>query len=149
MSIPQKYVFNNTFPNHYLTEETNNLFSDHSTNDDQSLTLQNLELIDGGNRWTDSEIKILLSCLSENFDLYRKEKKKFCAKVALKLENKRTTQVKSKIQALITKFEEENREATGKGRSHWEYFEEMNEIFGNRENVQPDYLSSSIDLNKV
>ncbi|CAI2165337.1 8475_t:CDS:2 [Funneliformis geosporum] len=57
-------------------------------------------------------------------------------------------QVRSKIQSLITKFEEENREETGKGRSCWTYFNEMNEIFGNRENVRPDYLLSSINVDK-
>ncbi|POG82162.1 hypothetical protein GLOIN_2v1867592 [Rhizophagus irregularis DAOM 181602=DAOM 197198] len=38
----------------------------------------------------------------------------------------------------------ETLEETGKGSSCWEYFDDMNEIFGNRENVRPDYLSSSI-----
>ncbi|CAB4419320.1 unnamed protein product [Rhizophagus irregularis] len=54
---------------------------------------------------------------------------------ALKIGNKRTaSQVKSKIQTLITKFEEETREETGKGSSCWKYFDDMNEIFGNKEN---------------
>lgn len=146
MSASRKYVFNNSFPNHYRSSMSED------TNTDRSSTSidQLLELTNSGNeiqRWSDPEIKILLSYLSENFDLYREKKKKFCAKAALKIGNKRTaSQVKSKIQTLITKFEEENREETGKGSSCWEYFDDMNEIFGNRENVRPDYLSSSISI---
>ncbi|CAG8724090.1 11637_t:CDS:2, partial [Dentiscutata heterogama] len=32
---------------------------------------------------------------------------------------------------------------TGKGISKWEFLTEMNEIFGNRENVHPDYRINS------
>jgi hypothetical protein len=160
MSTPQRYIFNNSFPDHYkssISEDDKNDFSDYtfsfSTPNNQSSTSQTLDLPDSENeiqRWTELETKTLLSYLSENFDLYRKRKNKFCAKAALKIGNKRTTsQVNLKIQSLITKFEEENREETGKGRSCWEYFDEMNEIFGNRENVQPDYLLSSINVDKV
>ncbi|CAB4428640.1 unnamed protein product [Rhizophagus irregularis] len=99
--------------------------------------------------WSDSEIKTLLSYLSDNFDCYRTNKTKFYAKAAIKIGNNRIgVQIRSKLQALIARFEEENREKTGKGRSEWPYFDDMNEIFGNRENVYSDYFVSNIDIDK-
>ncbi|CAB4386603.1 unnamed protein product [Rhizophagus irregularis] len=114
MSVSRKYVFNNSFPNHYRSSMSED------TNTDRSSTSidQILELTNSGNE--------IQRCCIKNW-------------------NKRTaSQVKSKIQTLITKFEEKTCEETGKGSSCWEYFDDMNENFGNRENVRPDYLSSSI-----
>ena len=85
MSAPRKYVFNNSFPNHYhssMSEDTNTDRS--STSIDQLSAFQTLELTNSGNeiqRWSDPEIKVLLSYLSENFDLYREKKKKFVLKL--------------------------------------------------------------------
>ncbi|CAG8758533.1 15588_t:CDS:2 [Gigaspora rosea] len=82
--------------------------------------------------WSDSETKALLSFLSDNFDLYHKNKPKFYAAAAINIGNNRTSvQVDSKIQ------------------SKWPYLDEMNELFGNRENVKPDYLISSIDNDMI
>ncbi|RIB17544.1 hypothetical protein C2G38_2037644 [Gigaspora rosea] len=100
--------------------------------------------------WSDSETKALLSFLSDNFDLYHKNKPKFYAAAAINIGNNRTSvQVDSKIQSLRTRFEKENKEETGKARSKWPYLDEMNELFGNRENVKPDYLISSIDNDMI
>ncbi|CAG8729840.1 13446_t:CDS:1, partial [Racocetra fulgida] len=108
--------------------------------------LDSNELIPSSKFWTDSETRALLSFLSENFDLYRKNRPKFYAAAAINIGNNRTSlQVDSKIQSLRTRYEKENKEETGKARSKWPYLNEMNELFGNRENVKPDYLVSSID----
>ncbi|CAG8649981.1 12384_t:CDS:2 [Funneliformis mosseae] len=45
---------------------------------------------------------------------------------------------------LVTKYKEESKEETGKARSNWQYLEELNELFDNRENVKPDYLVFSM-----
>ncbi|CAG8708481.1 2080_t:CDS:2, partial [Dentiscutata heterogama] len=85
--------------------------------------------------WKDSETRALLSLLAENFDMYRKNKTKFYATAAIKIGNNRTsTQVNDKIQSLRSRYEKENKEETGKARSKWPYLDEMNELFGNREN---------------
>ncbi|PKC73887.1 hypothetical protein RhiirA1_450632 [Rhizophagus irregularis] len=99
MSVSRKYVFNNSFPNHYRSSMSED------TNTDRSSTSidQILELTNSGN-----EIQPAL---------------------------------KIGIRELPHK---ETLEETGKGSSCWEYFDDMNEIFGNRENVRPDYFSSSI-----
>ncbi|CAG8735434.1 44917_t:CDS:2 [Gigaspora margarita] len=82
------------------------------------------ESISSSKFWIDSETKALLSFFDNNFNLYLKNKQKFYAAVAINIENK---------------------EETGKARSKWPYLNEMNELFGNRENVKSDYLISSID----
>ena len=100
--------------------------------------------------WSESETRTLLSYLSDNFELYRKNKKQFYAKAAIKIgNNKISANVKYKIQKLLTRYQEENKEETGKGKSQWLYLNEMNEIFRNRENVTPDYRISSITIDKV
>ncbi|CAG8491670.1 21948_t:CDS:2 [Cetraspora pellucida] len=100
--------------------------------DNTKSKLDSNESISSSKFWTDSETKALLSFLSDNFGLYRKNKTKFYAAVAINIGNNRTSmQVDSKIQ------------------SKWPYLDEMNELFGNRENVKPDYLISSIDDNKL
>ncbi|CAG8573309.1 10157_t:CDS:2 [Racocetra fulgida] len=43
-----------------------------------------------------------------------------------------------------TSTQNEYKEETGKARSKWLYLNNMNEIFGNRENIKPDYLASNI-----
>ncbi|CAG8557126.1 14293_t:CDS:2, partial [Cetraspora pellucida] len=101
--------------------------------------------------WENSETRALLSFLAENFNIYRKNKTKFYVSAAIKIGKNRTSnQIEFKIQALRTKYKKENKEETGKARSKWPYLDEMNELFGNRENVNPDYLVSSIsdDNNK-
>src|SRR5438874_2128814 len=135
MSKRKKYTFNNTFPDHFgssTSENVNDPFPESSFSSqyhNQLPALQTMELTDSENEtqhWSDSEIKSLLSYLSDNFDLFRTNKTQFCARAAMKIGNNRTgTQVKYKIQALIKKFEEENREETGKGRSNWQYFDMM------------------------
>ncbi|CAB4475726.1 hypothetical protein RIR_jg21079.t1 [Rhizophagus irregularis DAOM 181602=DAOM 197198] len=56
-----------------------------------------------------SEIKTLLSYLSDNFDCYCTNKTKFYAKAAIKIGNNRIgAQIRSKLQALIARFEKEN-----------------------------------------
>lgn len=163
MNMQKNFIFNNTFPIHYqpsfelknmddsFTEHlqynellglSNNIENEqHWSDSAETKTIQH---------WSDSEIKTLLSYLSDNFDCYRTNKTKFYAKAAIKIGNNRIgAQVRSKLQALIARFEEENREKTGKGRSEWPYFDDMNEIFGNRENVHPDYFVSNIDIDKV
>ncbi|CAG8835956.1 6225_t:CDS:1, partial [Racocetra persica] len=53
----------------------------------------------------------------DNFDLYRKNKPKFYAAAAIKIGNNRTSaQVDSKVQALRSRYEKENKEETGKAR---------------------------------
>ncbi|CAG8812994.1 29955_t:CDS:2, partial [Gigaspora margarita] len=100
--------------------------------------------------WIDSETKALLSFLGDNFDLYRKNKQKFYAAAAINIDNNRTSaQIDSKIQSFRTRYEKEIKEETGKARSKWPYLDKMNELFGNRENVKPDYLISSINENMI
>ncbi|CAG8822827.1 12104_t:CDS:2, partial [Gigaspora margarita] len=93
--------------------------------------------------WSDSAIKLLLAHLSENFSYYRKNKEKFYANAALHIGGKSTAQVRGKLQKLVKKYSEESKEKTGKGTSKWSYYSLMNEIFGNRENVHPEFLIDS------
>jgi hypothetical protein len=151
MDAQKNYTFNNTFPIHYQSsfepKDIDDSQHDNSETEQHWSDSVETKIIQ---QWSDSEIKTLLSFISDNFDYYRANKTKFYAKAAIKVGNNRTgVQVKSKLQALITKFEEENQEKTGKGRSDWPYFNYMNEIFGNRENVYPDYFISNIDIDKV
>ncbi|CAG8617547.1 7257_t:CDS:1, partial [Cetraspora pellucida] len=75
------------------------------------------ESIPSSKFWSDSEIRALISYLSNNFDLYYKNKSKFYSIIANKIGNNRTsTQVNSKIQSLRTRYENENKEKTGKAR---------------------------------
>ncbi|CAG8592838.1 13493_t:CDS:2 [Cetraspora pellucida] len=118
--------------------------------DNTKSELDSNESISSSKFWTDSETKALLSFLSDNFDLYHKNKTKFYAAAAINIGNNRTSmQVNSKIQYLRTKYEKENKEETEKARSKWPYLDEINELFGNRKNVKPKYLISSIDNNKL
>ncbi|CAG8764255.1 5639_t:CDS:1, partial [Dentiscutata heterogama] len=56
------------------------------------------ESIPSSKFWTDSETRALLFFLSDNFDLYRKNKPKFYAAAAINIGNNRTSvQVDSKI----------------------------------------------------
>ncbi|CAG8532648.1 13037_t:CDS:2 [Dentiscutata heterogama] len=59
------------------------------------------------------------------------------------LAHKTGDQVRNKISSLINKYMEENSNKTGKGASNWPFYTEMNDIFRNRENVNPDYLINS------
>ncbi|CAG8488877.1 3669_t:CDS:2 [Scutellospora calospora] len=69
---------------------------------------------------------------------------KFYVKAALYLGNGKTgDQIRSKIRSLINTYMEESSNKTGKGASDWPFYTEMNNIFGNRENVNPDYLVNS------
>ncbi|CAG8797093.1 17891_t:CDS:2, partial [Cetraspora pellucida] len=61
--------------------------------------------------WTNSETQTLFSFLSNNFDLYHKNKSKFYAAATINIDK-------------------------------------INELFGNRKNVNSDYLISSIDNDK-
>ncbi|CAG8825037.1 41715_t:CDS:2 [Gigaspora margarita] len=107
------------------------------------------EIIPSSKFWKDAETKALLFFLAKNFDMYRKNKTKFYATAAIELSGNRTSvQVDSKIQTLRSRYEKESKEETGKARSKWPYLDEMNKLFGNRENVKPDYLVSSIDDDK-
>ncbi|CAG8746592.1 21558_t:CDS:2 [Cetraspora pellucida] len=106
------------------------------------------ESIPSSKFWSDSETRTLISYLSDNFDLYHKNKSKFYSMAANKIGNNRTSaQVNSKIQSLRTRYENENKEETSKTRSKWSYLDDMNEISGNKENIKLDYLASSIDIN--
>ncbi|CAG8571606.1 31233_t:CDS:2 [Gigaspora margarita] len=80
------------------------------------------EIIPSSKFWKDAETKALLTFLAENLIL------------------------DSKIQALRSRYEKESKEETGKARSKWPYLDEMNELFGNRENVKPDYLHVESDV---
>ncbi|CAG8541059.1 14796_t:CDS:2 [Gigaspora rosea] len=96
--------------------------------------------------WPNAVIKSLISYLSDNMSLYRMNKQKFYYKAALYLGNGKTgDQVHNKISSLINRYMEESSNKTGKGVSNWLFYTEMNDIFGNRENVNPDYLINSTD----
>src|SRR6266516_583135 len=118
MNKRKTYTFENTFPIHFqsssVPKNMDNSFVEHSSqhiqlldlNDNSENEIQHLDSESNESNtiqyWLQYEIKILLSYLSENFDLYRTNKTKFCAKVAIKIGNNRTgIQVKSKIQLLI------------------------------------------------
>ncbi|CAG8604746.1 17380_t:CDS:2, partial [Cetraspora pellucida] len=83
------------------------------------------EFISSSKFWKDSKTRALLSFLAENFDMYHKNKTKFYASATIEIGNNRTS-------------------------NQWPYLDEINKLFGNRENVNPDYLVSSIsdDNNK-
>ncbi|CAG8677107.1 12827_t:CDS:2, partial [Dentiscutata heterogama] len=66
--------------------------------------------------WSDSETRALISYLADNFDLYRKNKSKFYGMAANKIGNNRTS---AQVNSKIQSL---------------------------RENVKPDYLTSSIDM---
>src|SRR5436305_14610919 len=84
----------------------------------------NCEFILSSNFWSYSEIKVLLSFLAENFDLYRKNKLQFYAKATINIGNNRTnSQVSSKIQTLKFRYEDEIKKGTGKARSKWPFLD--------------------------
>ncbi|KAF0550444.1 hypothetical protein F8M41_024570 [Gigaspora margarita] len=94
--------------------------------------------------WPNSTTKSLLVYLSDHMKDYQFRKNQFYVKAALYLGKGKTgLQVASKIRWLINKYMKESANKTSKGASKWEFFMEMNEIFGNRENVHPDYLIDS------
>ncbi|KAF0427869.1 hypothetical protein F8M41_005959 [Gigaspora margarita] len=138
--VPPSSLDNNVISQTQQIETSNKL----ETSEDES---DYHELIPSSKFWSDSETRALISYLAENFNLYRKNKTKIYGMAAIKIGNNRTSaQVSSKIQSLKSRYEKENKEETGKARSKWAYLDDMNEIFGNRENVKPDYLLSSINL---
>ncbi|CAG8846011.1 41375_t:CDS:2, partial [Gigaspora margarita] len=53
-------------------------------------------------------------------------------------------QVCNKSQNLIKKYMSKSANKTGKGASTWSFYTEMNDIFRNHENVNPDYLINSM-----
>ncbi|CAG8774465.1 4434_t:CDS:2, partial [Cetraspora pellucida] len=59
--------------------------------------------------------------------------------------NKTSTQVHEKLQSFVKKFSKENKEETGKETSKWSYFYLINKIFGNCENVCPEFLINSTE----
>ena len=78
------------------------------------------ESIPSSKFWSDFETKALLSFLSDNFNLYHKNKQKFYAAAAINIGNNRTSvQVDSKIQSFRPRYENENKEETGKGGHIW------------------------------
>ncbi|CAG8447619.1 15332_t:CDS:2 [Dentiscutata heterogama] len=81
--------------------------------------------------------------IENNFSNYRKNKERFYVNAALHIGGKTSALVHGKIQSLVRKYTEEKKEETGKRTSKWPYFYLMNEIFGNRENVQPESLIDS------
>ncbi|CAG8609722.1 3111_t:CDS:2, partial [Scutellospora calospora] len=96
--------------------------------------------------WPNSIIKSLISYLSDNMSLYRLNKEKFYLKAALYLGKGKTgLQVHNKIRSLIDKYMAESSNKTGKGTSTWAFYSEMNDIFGNRENMNSDYIVNSTD----
>ncbi|KAF0475770.1 hypothetical protein F8M41_024573 [Gigaspora margarita] len=96
--------------------------------------------------WPNSTIKSLLVYLSDHIKDYQFGKNQFYVKAALYFGKGKTgSQVLSKIRWLINKYMKESTNKTGKGASKWEFFMEMNEIFGNRENVHLDYLIDSTE----
>ncbi|CAG8650311.1 231_t:CDS:1, partial [Racocetra fulgida] len=106
--------------------------------------ISDIENIDDKKLWPNSIIKSLLAYLSDHMKDYQFRKNQFYVKAALYLsKGKIGSQVATKIRWLINKYMKESANKMGKGASKWEFFTEMNEIFGNRENVHPDYLIDS------
>jgi hypothetical protein len=153
--MDQSFQFVNYAPSSFQNDvnfqaNNNNTQTHHpkSLNECEAENISDCESTSSSKLWSNFETKALLAFLAENFDLYRNNKLRFYARAAINLGNNRTSvQVSSRIQVLRSKYEDEIREETGKARSKWEYLDEMNELFGNRENVKPDYVVSSI--NKV
>ncbi|CAG8808241.1 21202_t:CDS:1, partial [Racocetra persica] len=52
-------------------------------------------------------------------------------------------QVHNKLQNLVTKYMTESLNKTDKGVSTWPFYTEMNDILGNRENINLNYLINS------
>ncbi|CAG8550338.1 4605_t:CDS:2 [Scutellospora calospora] len=114
-------------------------------------TVDENELKDSNNStlWSHSDINKLLDILAINWELYKSNKTKFCATAAIKLgKNKTGIQIKTKLQSLKTKYSNEKKEVTGKATSKWPYLEKMDHLFGSRENINPDYLISSLSLDE-
>lgn len=99
--------------------------------------------------WSHSEINKLLDILTVNWELFKTNKTRFYASAAMKLgRNKTGKQVKGKLFHLKTKYTSEKKDVTGKEPSTWPYLNKMDILFGSRENINPDYLISTLTLNE-
>ncbi|KAF0482369.1 hypothetical protein F8M41_023435 [Gigaspora margarita] len=76
---------------------------------------------------------------------YRTNKNKFYIRAAIYLgKGKTRKQVCNKLQNLITKYMSKSANKTGKSASTWSFYTEMNDIFRNHKNVNPNYLINSM-----
>ncbi|CAG8599426.1 6017_t:CDS:2, partial [Scutellospora calospora] len=129
-----------------LSPNINPLSPNPDTSSSKQKKIINLDDSDDDNKlWPNSAIKSLLSYLSDNMSSYRMNKDKFYLKAAIYLGKGKTgKQVHNKMQSLISKYMNESSNKTGKGASTWLFYTEMNNIFGNRENVNPDFIINSM-----
>ncbi|CAG8762421.1 17299_t:CDS:2, partial [Racocetra fulgida] len=90
-----------------LSTSQNIYSSDFLSASSSNTTLPIVECISSDEELSDSNVKLLLTYLSENFDSYRKNKEKFYASAALHLGGKSSVQVRDKLQRLVKKYSEE------------------------------------------
>ncbi|PKY57123.1 hypothetical protein RhiirA4_477970 [Rhizophagus irregularis] len=105
---------------------------------------QDLNEKSGG--WEINEIKILLDYLKENFSFWFKgNKTKFYNNIAKSiLPNKEANAIKGKLSHLIKKYEKikKHNNQSSIDRKDWCWYDQLDEIFGTRENITPSFLAN-------
>ena len=94
--------------------------------------------------WDIVQTNVLLGYLADNFESYTKGvKATFHQKAAAFLGQERTAaQVKNKLDCLLKQYEEikNNQNKSGEGRKDWVHYQQLDELFGCRDNVNPELL---------
>ncbi|GBC07918.1 hypothetical protein RclHR1_07790010 [Rhizophagus clarus] len=114
---------------------------------------QNQDIDERSGGWKDSEIKILLDYLQENFSSWFKgNKTKFYNDVVRNiLPNKEPIAIKSKLARLIKKYEtiKKHNNQSGIERKNWYWYDTLDLIFGTRENIAPSFLANKSTSDKI
>lgn len=117
-----------------------------SDDNDQESTTPPFKVATKKECWNLAQTNALLAYLADNFHSYSKGIKiNFHQKAAAFLGQGRTAgQVKNKIDRLIKQYEEikNNQNTTGEGRKDWIHYQKLDEMFGCRDNVNPELLVS-------
>jgi hypothetical protein len=97
--------------------------------------------------WTSDEVKKLLLYLKENVDCYKRLKSKFYTKAALHIgKDTKPESIKNKLANLVKGYQKYKREEeqSGGGRpTPPEFLDELEDIFGDRPNINPAHLTSN------
>ncbi|RIA88381.1 hypothetical protein C1645_775112 [Glomus cerebriforme] len=97
-------------------------------------------------RWSDEETEKLLSYLEDNYEKLQQGKKAAIYKAISTeiIKTKTSESIKGRISRLLEKYEKvkKQNDKTGSDRIDWKWFDQMDKIFGCRENINPSFISN-------
>jgi hypothetical protein len=97
-------------------------------------------------RWSDEETGKLLSYLEDNYEKLQQGKKAAIYKAISTeiIKTKTSDSIKGRISRLLEKYEKvkKQNDKTGSDRIDWKWFDQMDRIFGCRENINPSFISN-------